>query len=245
MAEKYLSLNQQDTKFHEVNALMFCKSYSKISNSRKIRNMKRILTNSITFVIFLSLLLSVPAIKAQSDTTWTKEKAASWFNQADWLKGLKLHPHQSTDKLEFAKQYQANKASWDIAFAFLRDNNLDSLKTGHYVIDGDKVFADITDNPSSTLKDAKWHSHRQYCDIMYVIKGKETTGIASIAGAPVIIPFKDKDDSQFYNQEMKGSYYLSNTDTFLILFPSDVHRPFIKVEGNDKVKRIRMKIVSR
>ncbi len=207
--------------------------------------MKRIPSIRFKLLFLILLILSVSKLNAQSETIWTKEKATNWYNQTDWLNGLKLHPPKSTDKLEFAKQYQANKIGWDKAFTFLRDHNLDSLKTGKYVIDGENVFADITDNPSSPLKEAKWHSHRQYCDIIYVIKGKERIGIAPISRAPIIIPFKDKGDSQFYNQEMKGIYYLSNPDTFFILFPSDVHRPFIKVEDCNYVKRIRIKIKSK
>jgi len=195
-----------------------------------------------TFVVLLLLMISLSTAKAQSDTVCTKQKAATWYNNAEWQQGMKLRPHSSTDKVEFAKQYQAHKTTWDKVFSFLSDNNLDSLKTGKYVIDGENAFADITDNPSSELKDAKWHSHRKYCDIMYVIKGKESIGIAPIAGAPVIIPFNDKGDSQFYNQEMQGSYFVSEADTFFILFPTDVHRPFIKVDGCNYVKRIRIKI---
>ena len=197
--------------------------------------MKRIFSIRFTLFFGVLILLSVSRNEAQSQTI-------AQYNEADWLNGLKLRPHRVTDKPEFVKQYQANKAEWDKAFAFLRDNNLDSLKTGHYVIDGKNVYADITDNPSSPLKEAKWHSHRQFCDIIYVIKGKESIGIAPIATAPIIIPFNGKGDSQFYNQEMKGNYYLSNPDTFFILLPTDVHRPFIKVEGSDRVKRIRIKI---
>jgi len=190
------------------------------------------------------LILSALGISAQSDSAWTKGKAERWFNQGNWLNGLKLQPHTVTDKLEFAKYYYANKESWDKAIAFMRDHCNDSIKIGKYVIDGENVFADVTDNPSSELKDAKWHSHRQYCDIIYVIKGKEKTGIASIQGAPIISPFTGKGDSQFYNQEMNGKYYVSNPDTFFILLPPDVHRPFIKVEGCSYVKRIRIKIKS-
>lgn len=200
--------------------------------------MKRISSVRCRLFFLLFILFFVSKVEAQSTII-------SWYNQADWLNGLKLHPHQATDKQEFAKQYQANKTYWDKAFAFLRDHNPDSLKTGKYVIDGENVFADVTDNPSAELKDAKWHSHRQYCDIMYVIKGKEKIGIAPIAGAPVTIPFNDKGDSQFYNQDMKGMYYLSNPDSFFILFPTDVHRPFIKVDDCNYVKRIRMKIKSK
>ena len=207
--------------------------------------MKRIPSIRFKLLFLILLILSVSKLNAQSETIWTKEKATNLYNQTDWLKGLKLHPHKSTDQLEFAKQYQANKIGWDKAFAFLRDNNLENLKMGKYVIDGENVFADITDNLSSLLKDAKWHSHRQYCDVFYVIKGKEKIGIAPVFKAPILIPFNDKGDSQFYNQEMKGIYYLSNPDTFFILFPSDVHRPFIKVEDCNYVKRIRIKIKSK
>jgi len=206
--------------------------------------MKQIPSLRLTLLIVLSLLIFTFEITAQSNTEYTKGKVAGWFKQGDWLNHLKLKPHNSTDQLEFAKQYRANQAAWDKAFAFMSDHNPDSLKTGKYIIDGENVFADVTDNPSSELKDAKWHSHRQYCDIIYVIIGKEKTGIAPIPGAPVITPFTGKGDSQFYNQEMNGSYYVSNPDTFFILLPSDVHRPFIRVEGCNYVKRIRIKIKS-
>ena len=206
--------------------------------------MKQTPTIGVTLIIILTLLISTFEIKAQSNSEYTKEKAAGRSNQGEWLSHMKLKPHNSTDKLEFAKQYHANKAAWDKAFTFMSDHNLDSLKTGKYIIDGENVFADVTDNPSSELKDAKWHSHRQYCDIIYVIKGKEKTGIAPIHGAPVITPFNGKGDSQFYNQDMKGIYYVSNPDTFFILLPSDVHRPFIRMEGCNYVKRIRIKIKS-
>jgi len=206
--------------------------------------MEKTLSTRLILLIVSLLLISTTEMEAQSNMEATNEKATSWFNQGYWLNNLKLKPHNSTDKLEFAKQYQSNKAGWDMAFSFMKNHNLDSLKTGKYIIDGENVFADVTDNPSSELKDAKWHSHLKYCDIIYVIKGKEETGIAPVKGSPVIIPFNDKGDSQFYNQDMKGSYYVSNLDTFFILLPSDVHRPFIRVEGCSYVKRIRIKIKS-
>jgi biofilm protein TabA len=206
--------------------------------------MKRTLSKRYLLLMFLFLMVSEPITFAQSVSGWTKEKATVWYKKGEWLNGLKLRPHKSTDQLEFARQYSTNKILWDKAFAFLRDNNLDSLKPGKYVIDGENVFADVTETPSTELVDAKWHSHRKYCDIQYVIKGKENTGVAPIKGAPIITPFGDSGDAQFYSQDMKGTYYLSDPNTFLIFFPSDVHRPFIKVDGYNEIKRIRFKIKS-
>ena len=204
--------------------------------------MKKILSFRFTLLMLSLFLLPVSGVKAQAISTTGTDKTESWFKKGDFLNGLKLQPHQSTDLREFARQYQGNKSGWDKAFAFMKDHNLDSLKTGKYVIDGENVFADITDNSSSPLSEAKWHSHRQYSDIIYIIKGREMIGIAPIAGAPVIVPFNDKGDSQFYKQDMKGAYYVSEPGTFFMFFPTDVHRPFIKVEGCNYVKRIRIKI---
>ncbi len=171
--------------------------------------------------------------------------ASAWYTGKSWLNGLKLQPHDSTNQQEFAKQYQAHKLWWDKAFAFLRDNNLDSLKPGKYVIDGDDVYADITDTPSDELDKSKWHSHRRYCDIQYVIRGAERVGVAPLETGKITIPFTDKGDSQFYTQDMKGEYYLGTPDVFFIFFPTEIHRPFIKVAESGPVKRIRFKIRSR
>jgi biofilm protein TabA len=172
------------------------------------------------------------------------QDAATWFKEGSWKHGLKLPAHSSTDAKEFARQYKAHPEWWDKAFAFMRDNNMDTMQPGKYVIDGDNVFADITVNPSTPLEEAKWHSHKNYCDIQYVITGAEQVGVAPMQGAPVIKSFDGKGDSQFYSQDMKGNYYPATPAYFFIFFPSDVHRPFIKVDGAGPVKRIRFKVRS-
>lgn len=200
------------------------------------------------FSIFLSVrilcCLSIALVVKGQNNPLTDQQVKEWYSKGQWRSGLTLKPDASIDQREFARQYQANKTLWDKALAFLRDKNLDSLPAGNYVIDGQDVFADITETPSSPLDQAKWHSHKRYCDIQYVIKGKERVGVAPIQGAPIVAPFNDKGDSQFYDQNMKGNYYETVPGTFFIFFPSDVHRPFIKVDGAGEVKRIRFKVKS-
>lgn len=65
-----------------------------------------------------------------------------------------LEPHKSIDKEEFAKQYSSHKLWWDKAFAFLRESNLDIMKPGKYLIDGDNVFATITEAPSKDFNNS-------------------------------------------------------------------------------------------
>jgi biofilm protein TabA len=170
------------------------------------------------------------------------QDAGAWFKKGAWKHGLTLPAHSSTDQQEFARQYKAHPGWWNKAFAFMRDHKMDTMQPGKYVIDGDNVFADITVTPSTPFEEAKWHSHKKYCDIQYVIQGTEQVGVAPKTGAPVIIPFNDKGDSQFYSQDMKGNYYPATPAYFFIFFPTDVHRPFIKVNGGGPVKRIRFKV---
>lgn len=204
---------------------------------------KRLLIYVPVLLWFLAVSLVSPA---QTDTAWTKKKAMEWFNGRTWMKGVKPKPSASIDKLEFARQYQANRTAWEKTFAFLASTRPDTLQPGKYIIDGDDAYADVTDNPSTPLAEAKWHSHRKYCDIQLVLVGKEKVGVAPVAGAKVVTPFNDeKGDAQFYNQDTKGAYYIMTPDTFYIFFPTDAHRPFIKVDGADKVKRIRIKVKAR
>ena len=73
---------------------------------------------------------SGPAATQATAETWTPQKADKWFRSREWANGLKLNVQESVNKVEFAKQYHANKAAWDKAFAYFRDTNLEELPVG-------------------------------------------------------------------------------------------------------------------
>ncbi|HZX58925.1 MAG TPA: YhcH/YjgK/YiaL family protein, partial [Mucilaginibacter sp.] len=157
-----------------------------------------------------------------------------------WAGDSKLKLKSSTNYLEFAKQYQANKQYWDQAFAFLNDSKLDTLKPGKYVIDGENVYATITDAPSKTFEQSAWESHRNYIDLQYVIRGKEKIGVAPVTSATVIKPYDAGRDAANYNAD--GQFYIAAPGEFFLFFPGDAHRPNIKVDGYDTVKKLVIKI---
>ncbi|WP_428331253.1 YhcH/YjgK/YiaL family protein [Mucilaginibacter sp.] len=191
-------------------------------------------------LICFGCLTHIVAAQKIATDKWTEKSAAKWLNKGEWKNGLKLKVHQSVNKLVFAEQYQKNKAVWDKVFAFLRDSDLANIKPGKYVIDGDNAFASITEAPSKEFDKSAWESHRKYIDLHYVIKGREKIGVASITSATVIIPYNEKTDGANYTAE--GQYYLATPDLFFLFFPADVHRPNIKVDGYDKVKKLVIKI---
>jgi biofilm protein TabA len=190
--------------------------------------------------LFLFIAFIMSTNMGFSQQKWTAASAKKWAKNRQWAGDLKLKLSSSTNYLEFAKQYQANKQYWDKAIAFLNDPKLDTLKPEKYAIDGDNVYATITDAPSKTFEQSAWESHRNYIDLQYVIRGKEKIGVASVTSATVIKPYDASRDAANYNAD--GQFYIATPGEFFLFFPGDAHRPNIKVEGYDTVKKLVIKI---
>ena len=189
-------------------------------------------------------LFSCVAVSLSTQTTLnkrlTKREARKWFQKEDWLGGVQLKPHKSIDVLEFAKQYRRNKKYWDEAFAFIKNNDLTKLPKGKYPIDGDHVFATITEDATKDFDKTNWESHRNYTDLQYVIGGEEKIGVSPVSKATIIRPYDEKRDAANYTA--KGKIYSAVPGTFFLFFPSDAHRPGITPGGNKVVKKLVIKI---
>jgi YhcH/YjgK/YiaL family protein len=194
---------------------------------------------TITALILSSFVIS---LAAQSTTTkaWSKHEAKKWYRQKEWLNGLSLTPHKSINQQEFAFQYQHNKIYWDKAFAFLKEHDLQTLAKGRYPIDGENVYASVTEDPSKDFDKTNWESHRKYIDVQCIITGDEKMGVCAITDATVTKPYDDKKDVANYTAE--GKFYIGTPGTFFIFFPGDAHRPNITPGGNKVVKKIVIKV---
>lgn len=175
-----------------------------------------------------------------TDTTWTKQKASKWFSSRKWLNGVKLKPHQTIDQLEFARQYHANKSYWDKAFAYLKETDLDTVKPGRYHIDGENVYASITEAPTRELDSSKFEAHQKYVDLQYVKKGKELIGVAPLSLLSVTDAYDASKDIGFHAGE--GKYYEAHPGIFFIFFPKNAHRPGLNVKGGEVVKKLVIKV---
>lgn len=204
--------------------------------------MKIAYIRSTVFAFTTIFVMSMGAsCQSQTSGTWSKEDAGKWFKGGEWLNGLKLNAHESTDQIEFANQYHKNKALWDKAFAFLKNTNLDTIRAGKYPIDGDNLYASVTENPTKDFDKTKWEAHKKYIDVQYVIKGKEKIGVAPFSTATVVTPYDETKDVGFYSSN-DGKFYEAQPGTFFIFFPQDAHRPNIKIEGCDVDKKIVLKV---
>jgi biofilm protein TabA len=202
----------------------------------KIKPLFQLIVAAISFITMENTAIA----QNKTGDSINQKTAERWLHGNKWKNGLKLNIHKTVNAVEFYKQYHNNKAVWDKVFNFLREQNLDTLSTGKHPIDGDNAYASVTEAPSKELDKAGWESHKKYIDLQYVIKGKEQIGVIDITKATVTKPYDDAKDGAAYTAE--GTYYTAEPGTFFLFFPQDVHRPNIKVEGYNTVKKLVIKI---
>ncbi len=194
---------------------------------------------SLLLTVLLLLLYHISL--AQSDSAHlTKQQTDDWFYKKEWLGSLPLQPHESVDKVTFARQYAINKVYWDKAFSFLKDQDLQTLPAGRYAIAGDTVYAIITQNLTKDYDSTKWESHRHYTDLHCVISGEEKIAVAPISRLAVTMPYDSAKDVINYSGE--GDFYLAGPGTFFLFFPQDGHRPNVTPGGNKLDKKVVIKI---
>jgi YhcH/YjgK/YiaL family protein len=181
--------------------------------------------------------------KSDSDpSTWSNKKIDKWFASKEWSAGWNITPDASINKKEFAVSYFKNRQRWENAFKFLKSNDLSKLELKRYDIDGDNLFATVSEYLSKNEETTRFEAHRKYIDIQYVISGKEIMNIAPLYTAKeVVTPYDATKDIEFLTIE-KIDKYIATPSNFFIFFPDDAHRPGLKDGVNANVRKIVIKV---
>jgi YhcH/YjgK/YiaL family protein len=173
---------------------------------------------------------------------WRIKEINKWFEKGRWLNSWQAEPDVSVNRKEFAVSYFTHKERWDKAFAFLRENDLTKLELRRYDIDGNDLYAVVSEYLTKNEEDARYEAHRQYIDIQYVISGKELIGIAHASDIKEILePYDFNKDIVFMTVNLINNSP-ANPDRFFIFFPDDIHRPGLKDGENSIVRKIVVKV---
>jgi YhcH/YjgK/YiaL family protein len=199
--------------------------------------------NTILILIVISGMTAISGCTEASDPSgWSVNKTDKWFEKGEWLNGWQMKPDQSVNRKEFAVSYFGHKERWDKAFEFLKSNDLASLEIKRYDIDGDNLYATVSEYLSKNESDARYEAHKKYIDIQYVVSGKELIGIAPLSQKKEELEAYDPvKDIEFMTVE-GGKDYMALPDRFFILFPDDAHRPGLKDMENSPVRKIVVKV---
>ena len=124
-------------------------------------------------------------------------------------------------------------------FQFLAESDLVGLPAGRHEIDGDRVFALVSDYEPKPQSAGKWEAHRRYLDLQYVAAGVERFGIAPIDCLQAGDYIPEKDITWLTGT---GDYVTLAAGQFAIVWPGDAHMPGLDAGVPGTVRKIVVKI---
>lgn len=199
--------------------------------------------NNLLQMMLLTTFFGLFGCKTSTDpSTWNSKQIDKWFEKKEWLNGWKILPDASINRKEFAVSYYKNKERWDKAFAFLKSSDLSKLELKRHDIDGDNLYAPVSEYITRDDEGAKFEVHKKYIDVQYIISGKEKMLIAPLnLKKEALVPYDSVNDYELmYVSE--STVLKATPDRFFIFFPDDAHSPGLKDGENSPVRKVVVKV---
>jgi YhcH/YjgK/YiaL family protein len=144
------------------------------------------------------------------------------------------------DKIENSVIYENISPLIKKAFDYLKQTDFSKMENGKHTVDGENLFAMLQEYDTKNDGDAKLEAHRKYIDMQYVIWGEELIGVCPLIDQTPCKDYDAENDYALYDDTC--SFVKINPRQFAVLFPQDLHKPGIKVDGSIKVKKVVMKV---
>lgn len=144
------------------------------------------------------------------------------------------------DKIENSSIYENISPLIKRAFEYLKQTDFSGVENGKHIVDGDTVFAILQEYDTKNDSDAKLEAHRKYIDVQYIISGEELIGVRPLIAQTPCKEYDAENDYALYDDNC--SFVKINPRQFAVLFPQDLHKPGVKVDGSIKVKKVVMKV---
>lgn len=126
---------------------------------------------------------------------------------------------------------------------YLKDTDLGALSMGRHDIEGDKLFALVSEYEVEPKETKQPESHERYIDIQYIAQGEEL--ICGSFLSPACKVSQDElqaRDLKFYSEVGQETPLVLIPGRYAVFFPRDIHRPGCINSQRQKVKKIVIKI---
>jgi biofilm protein TabA len=145
------------------------------------------------------------------------------------------------DILENAHRYLVMNKGFAKAIEFLLRPDMKELPVGKYEIDGERVYAIVSNGPGRKKEDALLETHEKYIDIQLVLAGTDNMGWKpkSLCKQPSG-EYDHKTDVQFFGDE-PDAWLSIKSGAFTIFFPEDAHMPLI---SSGQIHKVVVKIAA-
>ena len=111
---------------------------------------------------------------------------------------------------------------------------------GKHVIDGDEIFALVSEYITKDRTACRLEAHRRYIDLQFLLSGSELFGYAPLGGQTPAVPYDEAKDNIFYEGE--ASFIRLEPGVVVIAFPGDCHMPGVRSAGPAPVKKVVVKV---
>lgn len=128
----------------------------------------------------------------------------------------------------------------DKAVSYLRDNSLDGLRSGHYEIDGKRVYMNVFDYETISEEGAFFEAHEKYADIHMTITGAEIIGVSDMSR--VAVKSFDKEADLLEVEGAVEHYIRLIPGKALIVLPEDAHKVKLADGKPSAVKKAVIKV---
>ena len=145
------------------------------------------------------------------------------------------------DNLDNAAYYNSLGENIAKALSYLKSTDFTQLETGKYEIEGDEIFALVSEYQTKHARDEKLEAHKKYIDVQYIVSGAELMGCSTFTGQQ---PSKEYDESRdFMLYDEQPDFFVKVTaGMFTIFYPTDLHMPSIEVGEPSAIKKVVMKV---
>jgi YhcH/YjgK/YiaL family protein len=127
------------------------------------------------------------------------------------------------DKIENRGLYTSLGSGIEKALNYIANTDFSILKPGRYELDGDDIYAIVSDYVTKDRTECRLEAHRKYVDVQYVAAGSETAGYAPLGSQTPLTGYDDSKDCVFYGG---GASFIQLAEgIFAIFFPDDLHMP--------------------
>lgn len=130
------------------------------------------------------------------------------------------------------------------ALEYLAAADFSKVADGRYVLDGEKMYANVENYTTADRSTKKPEAHNKYIDVQYLAKGTEKIYFAPrTAGVKIVEDYAEERDLLFFENIEEKDYVVLNAGDFAVLFPWELHRPGCNAENEPSaVQKIVVKI---
>lgn len=138
--------------------------------------------------------------------------------------------------------YKGLSKNLDTAIRYLQNQDKTNLEVGRFDIDGEDVYAVVSQYNTRSIEEGKYETHEKYLDIQCLLEGEEF----------ILVTNRSKLNSTGYDAAADKENYADGSEEVsvrvmpqvaLILYPEDAHKACCMVHDERKaVKKLLLKV---